>query len=551
MSKRPGEGAREYNSRRLAEALLDPGAAQLELLRAVLGENAQTGYGRRLGFGSVRTLAEFRSAVPLATYEDLRPFVDRMLDGEPDVLLPGQPIFFARTSGTSGKPKHVAYPRTVGLEYAAAIEPMLARLDEAHPGATAAALNVTGKYREDATKSGVPVGSASGLVRNLECFAEEPYHHYFPEAVLELADFEARYYALLRLALAAPLRMLSALNPSTILTFFGKASSWGEALAQDLEEGTLERGPAAAAALSPLLGDRLSKAPQAAARLRRSLSEQGRLVPSIVWPMLDVIQTWKGGAARHYLESLRQLCPQCTLWSSISGSTEGLLLVPIEPQWNGGVPALCSSVLEFFPEDSPPSNDAMVDVERLEEGRSYRVVLTNRRGMYRYVMDDVFRVEGRYQRTPVLSYSHRFGLTSSLTGEKLTEHDIIAGAESAMAAAHLTPTDYQAAPEWGEPARYALLVEFGPEARAADGALFLAAFEEALAAGNIEYRSKRDSGRLGPPELLALAPGEFERMRRASASLGQRSDAQIKVTRLRRELLDRSTLGVLWVSRLP
>jgi len=60
----------------------------------------------------------------------------------------------------------------------------------------------------------------------------------------------------------------------------------------------------------------------------------------------------------------------------------------------------------------------------------------------------------------------------------------------------------------------------------------------------VEYTSKRDSARLADPELVVVGAGEFERLKRArSASLG-RSDAQVKLPRLMRDLIEDSTFAV-------
>lgn len=534
-----------------ARALRDPDGAQRELLLAVLRANANTEYGRAHGFSVVADLASYRAAVPVVTFAELERSVVRMLAGEPDVLSSGRPIFFGRTSGTSGRPKHVGYPAATQEEYLSALDPMLHALERDHPAATVAAMVITGRYREDVAPCGTPVGSASGFVRNLPCFAADPYFHFAPECVLEMTDFEARYYAMLRLALASPLRNLSALNPSTLLTLFQRAEQYAEDLAADLERGTLERGPTGVREVAQKIASRLRPEIGAAARLRSSIERHGRLVPAEVWPDLRVLQVWKGGASDHYLRALRERCPGCAIRSAVSGSTEGLLLVPLADDWVGGVPALRSSVIEFFPADQDPSRADFSPIAELAEGQAYRVLLTNRRGMYRYQMDDVFLVEGRVDRTPVLRYSHRHGLTSSLTGEKLTEADVASAAEAAVQTTGLRHLDFQALPEWGEPPRYLVLVEWPGEAPAELAAEYLLAFEAGLAASNVEYTHKRQTGRLAPPELLVLAAGEFERMRRAQSSDQGRSDAQVKIPRLRRELADRSAYRVFLTVRWP
>ena len=543
MSSRPRLRERQLRAESLAGGLQAPEEAQRNLLEAILRENADTRFGRAHGFSRLADLETYRRSVPIAGFEAFQPHLEAMLRGDRDVLLPGLPVFFARTSGTSGAAKHIGYPANVDTEYHAAIDPMLAFLEEDHPGSTTRALAITGTYQEATAPCGVPIGSASGFVRKM--YLDEPFYQLIPEGVWGLTDFDARYYAILRLALAEDLSLLNALNPSSLLTLFHKAEQFGEALTEDLRSGTLNAAPLAVQALAPSLEGRLTPQPLAADRLASSLKASKRFEPTVVWPNLKVVQTWKGGAATHYLRSLRERCPGCVVRPAISGSSEGLLMVPLSgDDWCGGVPALHSSVLEFFPEDQAPEAAAFVPISELTEGPGYRLALTNRRGMYRYLMDDVFVVEGRVARTPVMRFSHRHGLTSSLTGEKLTEQQVTDAFAAATDALALAVTDYQLAPEWGEPPRYLLMIELATAATDAALTQLLAAFEAELAQRNLEYAAKRASHRLSAPQLLVLQRGEFERHRAALAQARGGSDAQVKVAKLRRDLVDRTLLRV-------
>ncbi len=69
---------------------------------------ALTTIGRKYNFSRVRTYKQFASTVPLYRYEDLRPMIMRMVNGEKDVLWPDRTFHFAQSSGTSdGKSKYI------------------------------------------------------------------------------------------------------------------------------------------------------------------------------------------------------------------------------------------------------------------------------------------------------------------------------------------------------------------------------------------------------------------------------------------------------------
>ena len=196
-----------------------------------------------------------------------------------------------------------------------------------------------------------------------------------------------------------------------------------------------------------------------------------------------------------------------------------------------------TSVIEFYPADVSPETGPFLPPSGLQVGQEYRMLLTNSRGLYRYELEDVVVVESKEGNAPVIAFSHRLGNTSSLTGEKLTEVQVNLSMDSALAGASSRPRDFQLAPMWGEPPRYLLVAEYeggSPPSEALHQ--LLAAFEEGLQRMNVEYASKRKSGRLRSPQFATLRVGEFERLRKERTEDRGRSDAQVKIPRLIRSL---------------
>src|SRR5678815_4397495 len=97
--------------RRETQALLErtthqPAVFQEQTLQRIVEANAATTYGRDHGFSKIHSIADFRSAVPVNTYEELRPYVDRIADGSDPHALTADPVeMFTNTSGTTSKPK--------------------------------------------------------------------------------------------------------------------------------------------------------------------------------------------------------------------------------------------------------------------------------------------------------------------------------------------------------------------------------------------------------------------------------------------------------------
>ena len=84
---------------------------QQEWLLKLCSTAAATRFGKDHHLKDVRNPADFAQAVPLRDYEKLRAYVDPMVDGEPDVLWPGRPLYYAKTSGTTSGAKYIPISR--------------------------------------------------------------------------------------------------------------------------------------------------------------------------------------------------------------------------------------------------------------------------------------------------------------------------------------------------------------------------------------------------------------------------------------------------------
>src|SRR5687767_6586909 len=91
--------------RRFTRALRSPAASQAEWLQDHLRANSETAYGRRHGAHEVRDYAEFARRVPVITYSELEPWIERVKRGETN-LLSREPITrLLPTSGSTGARK--------------------------------------------------------------------------------------------------------------------------------------------------------------------------------------------------------------------------------------------------------------------------------------------------------------------------------------------------------------------------------------------------------------------------------------------------------------
>jgi len=83
------------------DAVDDPAKAQQEVLGRLLASYAQTDYGAQHGAAQIETVEDYRHAFPVATYEDYRPLIQRVMAGEVSLLLSEEPVGWAITRGTT------------------------------------------------------------------------------------------------------------------------------------------------------------------------------------------------------------------------------------------------------------------------------------------------------------------------------------------------------------------------------------------------------------------------------------------------------------------
>src|SRR5258707_110975 len=74
---------------------------QQKTFQYLLDQAENTAFGEAHDFDKIEKYEDFKKKVPIADYEDLRPYVDRIKDGEENVLWPGRPAYLAKTSGTT------------------------------------------------------------------------------------------------------------------------------------------------------------------------------------------------------------------------------------------------------------------------------------------------------------------------------------------------------------------------------------------------------------------------------------------------------------------
>ncbi len=86
---------------------LNAGKCQHDIFNQIIDKASSTTFGKDHGFLDIQTHNDFKKAVPIRDYEELSPYVNQIIDGKSDVLWPGKPEYFAKTSGTTSGTKYI------------------------------------------------------------------------------------------------------------------------------------------------------------------------------------------------------------------------------------------------------------------------------------------------------------------------------------------------------------------------------------------------------------------------------------------------------------
>ena len=509
----------------LLNATGNPRKAQEALLRRILVTNANTHFGARHNFRQIRNPGAYRRAVPAKTYEDLRKYVEvQDRTGEP-YLTADRPVYYHRTSGTLGSAKDIPVT-SAGLgrvkENQQLFAYSVARGTRAFEGRV---LGITGQAVEGLMPSGVPYGSASGLLyKRMSKLVRRKY--VLPPEVADIEDYDLRYFATAAFALAERnVTGIGTANPSTLVRILDLIQSEPEALIEAVHEGRLPDGADLPAEIT-LTPDR-----GRARELEGLLAANGVLDYAAIWPNLKGIMTWTGGSCGVPLRRLAGSIPAGTSiieLGYIASEFQGT--VNIDAAENVCVPTLLDNFFEFVEREAREAGgrDYLL-LDELQEGCEYYVFVTTQDGLYRYDMNDIVRVTRMINATPCLEFVQKGKGVTSITGEKLYEKQVLDTVMAATARLGVSPTFFVMLADQEE-AAYTLYLE-ASRREPFDSSGLANAVDRGLREANIEYDGKRGSGRLSPVEIKKLRPGTGGEFRADRVAAGQR-DSQFKYLHL-------------------
>ncbi len=448
---------------------------------------ALTTIGRKYNFSRVRTYKQFASTVPLYRYEDLRPMIMRMVNGEKDVLWPGRTFHFAQSSGTSdGKSKYIpittAALRKNHYQGASDVVSHYLNLNPDSRLFAGKGFILGGSFANELNlKPGTHVGDLSAtLINNIN-----PVVNLFrvpSKRVALMEDWSEKLPALVDASINENITNLSGV-PSWFLTV-----------------------------------------------LKEVLKRKGASCIHEVWPNLEVF--FHGGIAfAPYREQYEKICDMSKMhFLDTYNASEGFFAV--QSDWETTAMLLLLDVgvfYEFIPiEDIDSSTPEVYPIWEIETGKTYELVITACNGLWRYRIGDTVTIE---QTHPVkIKIAGRTKSFINAFGEELMVHNADDAITAASAATGAEVLNYTAAPVYAGDnthGRHEWLIEFST--KPADPAAFMRALDERLQHVNSDYAAKRNGNIfLDAPTLVIAEEGLFDRWLGSTGKLG----GQRKIPRL-------------------
>ena len=458
----------------------------MQVLKRLTSKAENTEWGREHGFASLSTYEDFAASSPVNTYEDLKQAIDRMRQGERDILWPGQVRWYAKSSGTTNdKSKFIPVSK-------------------------------------DGLKDTHYAGGRDAVTWYL---GNNPHSRIFDGKALILGGSHAPNYNL-KNSLVGDLSaiLIENINPLVNLVRVPKKET---ALLADFE---LKRDRIAHEAVKENVTN-LSGVPSwMLSVMNRVLEITGKDNLSEVWPNLEMF--FHGGVAfTPYREQYKKLIPSANMhYMETYNASEGFFGIQDDPSDLSMSLMLDYGVFyEFIPMDEIENpNPHVLPLWGVETGKNYAMLISTSSGLWRYMIGDTVRFTSTNPYKFIITGRTKFFINAF--GEELIVDNAEVGLAEACRQTGAQVLEYTAAPVFmdGEgKCRHQWLIEFAkaPE----DVSQFARILDETLQQVNSDYEAKRYKDiTLQSLELVVARKGLFHDWLASKGKLG----GQHKVPRL-------------------
>ncbi|CAJ1931759.1 unnamed protein product [Sphenostylis stenocarpa] len=552
-------------------------AVQERVLAEILTRNAHTEYLKRFELAAAADRETFKSKIPVITYEDVQPEIQRIANGDRSPILSAHPISeFLTSSGTSAGERKLMPTTKEELDrrqllYSLLMPVMNLYVPGLDKGKGLYFLFVKSETRTPGGLLARPVLTSYYKSDHFKTRPYDPYNVYTSpnEAILCPDSFQSMYTQMLcGLIERNHVLRLGAVFASGLLRAIRFLQlNWPE-LARDIRSGTLT-SRISDPAIRGYMEKVLKPDPVLAQFVTQQCSKENwEGIITRIWPntkYLDVIVT---GAMAQYIPTLNYysggLPLACTMYAS-SECYFGLNLNPMcKPSEVSYTIMPNMAYFEFLlhDPDSGSISSELVDLVDVEVGKEYELVITTYAGLYRYRVGDILRVTGFHNSAPQFHFVRRKNVLLSIDSDKTDESELQKGIENAsklLAEFNTSVVEYTSyADTTTIPGHYVIYWELlskdsanSPSHEVLNRCCL--EMEESL---NSVYRQCRVADHsIGPLEIRVVKNGTFEELMDYAISRGA-SINQYKVPRCVNftpimELLDSRVVSVHFSKDLP
>jgi len=401
-----------------------------ETLFNVIRGNEDTEYGKKYHFKDIHTVEEYKKNVPLSTFDDYESYIDRMKeDGEKGLITNDPIVFYARSSGSCGKPKAFpvvqeeidCYANFAATRLFSSVESLYKKkYGKSFPRGKG--LN-TMVVKSSLTMHGIREGWIScAAVESQKPFLKylftSPVEVIFPTEECDMKYLQIRY-ALMDKDMVF---MLGNFMVYLVELINYAKNNW-EMICRDIEKGCIDPSIQIGPKTRKALEKKLTPDPKRAAELRE-IGKCGFINPLIpqIWPRMCWIGAVGSNNFSIYATKMRALAGKDILIDFMQyGTSESLLGCTRQTEEEAFVLIPDSCYYEFIPIDTPKGTTDTLDISQLEVGKEYEIIITTKGGLYRYRVGDVVRVMGYYHEMPMVQCAYRMNEMIRLACEKTSE----------------------------------------------------------------------------------------------------------------------------------
>ncbi|XVE80121.1 hypothetical protein DITRI_Ditri14bG0113800 [Diplodiscus trichospermus] len=528
----------EDGLRMIEELTTNAQQIQEQVLGEILKRNAGTEYLSRFLHGQTEKQL-FKRNVPTVTYEDTKPYIDRIVNGEPSDILLAEPVTgFFRSSGTSGgQPKLIPY--TAEFANQSAISNALYRsvnikyFDGLDQGKT---MNLLFVKPEIKTPSGLMATMYTTIYFKSNSFKDGPQAKFSTtpiETILCLDNKQSMYCQLLAgLLQRHEVVRISSIFASVLARSVKFLEDYWKEMCFDIRTGCLSdwvSDPGCKNAMSSILN---RPNPELADTLEQIFDDESwEGIIKKLWPQAKCIVSIITGSMSQYSSLLDLYGGGIPLVSPIYASSEatfGINLNPLSKPSDISYTFLPNmAYFEFLPVNKDSGEEAQkfeldgasaVDLTNVKLGQCYEVVVTTSTGLYRYRVGDVLKVTGFHNNSPQFQFVGRQNVVLSIDLDKTSEADLlksITNAKFLLDPLGFVLTTYSSYADISStPGRYVLFWEVKmkasndfPKLDAKIMAQCCSIVEESF---DFTYKSLRKVNTIAPLELRVVKHGTFD-----------------------------------------